>query len=146
MHFLDLLTILCAGLMTGNELAVSLFIHPVIQQLENRAQVKALSLFAGLLGKVMPFWYFTSLVLLGLEAYLRRHEPALPFLLTAVILCAAIIVFSVSVLVPINNRIARLQTSAPNGWQQEHKKWEMLHRLRILLLVVALSCFVYGVL
>ena len=146
MHLLDTLTILCAGLMTGNELAVSLFVNPVIWQLEDRAQMRALSLFASLLGKVMPFWYFSCLILLGLEAYLRRHETALPLLLAAVILWAAIIVYTISVLVPINNRIARLQAALPEGWQQAHKKWDMLHRLRILLLIVALSCFIYGVL
>jgi hypothetical protein len=57
MLFLDILTILCAGLMIGNELAVSLFVNPVIWKLEDRSQAKALSLFAGTLGKVMPFWY-----------------------------------------------------------------------------------------
>jgi len=43
MFFLDVLTILCTGLMIGNELAVSLFVNPVIWQLEDRSQSKALA-------------------------------------------------------------------------------------------------------
>jgi hypothetical protein len=55
MLFLDIFTILCTGLMVGSELAVSLFVNPVIWKLEDRSQAKALSLFAGTLGKAMPF-------------------------------------------------------------------------------------------
>jgi hypothetical protein len=84
MLFLDVLTILCAGLMIGNELAVSLFVNPVIWKLEDRSQAKALSLFAGTLGKVMPLWYALCLVLMVVEAYLRRHQPGLTLLLMAV--------------------------------------------------------------
>jgi len=41
--------------------------------------------------------------------------------------------------VPINNRIAALNPTAPApGWRQDHKKWDALHRVRILLLVLAL--------
>jgi len=87
MHLLDLLTILCAGLMTGNELCrFSLRQFRSSGQLEDRAQMRALSLFARLLGKVMPFWYFSCLVLLGLEAYLAGMRPRCLWLLAAVIL------------------------------------------------------------
>jgi hypothetical protein len=41
--------------------------------------------------------------------------------------------------VPINNRIASLNTAAPEpGWERDHRKWDALHRVRILLLIVAL--------
>jgi hypothetical protein len=41
--------------------------------------------------------------------------------------------------VPINNRIASLNTAAPApGWERDHRKWDALHRVRILLLMVAL--------
>lgn len=42
-------------------------------------------------------------------------------------------------LVPINDRIASMNTGAPvPGWKQDHKKWDFLHRIRIVLLLVAL--------
>ena len=146
MLFLDVLTILCAGLMIGNELAVSLFVNPVIWKLEDRSQAKALSLFAGTLGKVMPFWYALCLVLMVVEAYLRRHQPALTLLLVAVAIWIAIIVYTVTTLVPINNRIARLADGLPEGWRQEHKRWDTYHRWRILSLVIAMVCLVGGIL
>ena|SRR5579871_309478 len=147
MLLLDVITILCAGLMVGNELTVSLFINPVIWQLDEHAQAKALSLFARYLGKAMPIWYALCLVLLIVEAYLRRHQPALPLLLTAIILWIAVILYTVTALVPINNRIAALSTaSLPTQWRSEHKKWDTLHRFRILALITAMICLTYALL
>jgi uncharacterized membrane protein len=146
MRFLDVLTILCTGLMIGNELAVSLFVNPVIWQLEERSQAKALSLFAGILGKVMPFWYGLCLILMMVETYLRRHQPAMTLLLVAVAIWIAIIIYTLTTLVPINNRIARLQSALPEGWRKEHKRWDTLHRWRVLLLTIAMVCLVWGIL
>jgi uncharacterized membrane protein len=128
MHALDLCTILCLGLLTGNELAVSLFVNPAIWKLNESAQAQALSLLARSLGKVMPIWYALSLVLLIVEAYVRRNSPHAHLLYGAVILWIAAIVYTVSALVPINNRIARLDLpSLPAGWSQEHRRWDRLH-------------------
>ena len=146
MLFLDVLTILCTGLMIGNELAVSLFVNPVVWQLDDRSQAKALSLFAGILGKVMPFWYVLCLLLMAAETYLRRHQPGLTLLLIAVCIWIGIIVYTLTTLVPINNRIARLADSLPEGWRQEHRRWDTYHRWRILLLVIAMVCLVLGIL
>jgi uncharacterized membrane protein len=147
MYLLDVVTILCTGFMIGNELSVSLFIHPVVGQLDEQAQTKALSLFARLLGKAMSFWYAAALILLIAEAYLRRHAPSFPLLLVAAVIWAAVIVYTLFALVPINNRIAALTTAAPPaGWRQEHKKWNTLHRWRILMLTVAMVCLILGIL
>ncbi len=146
MLFLDVLTILCTGLMIGNELTVSLFINPIVWKLDDNSQAKALSLFAGLLGKVMPFWYALSLVLMLVEVYVRRHQPGESLLLIAVGLWIAIIVYTITTLVPINNRIARLAGVLAVGWREEHKKWDRYHRWRIVLLLIAMVCFVLGVL
>lgn len=147
MRLFDTLAILCLGLMIGNEFAVSAFVNPVIWKLNDDAQAKALSLFARLLGKAMPVWYATCLALMIGEAYQRRHEPALTLFLIAVAIWIAIILYTVFRLLPINNRIASLAVGAlPVGWLQQHKKWDMLHRWRILFLVAAMSCLVYGIL
>jgi uncharacterized membrane protein len=146
MLFLDVLTILCTGLMIGNELAVSLFVNPVVWQLEDRSQARALSLFAGTLGKVMPFWYAWCLLLMIAETYLRRHQPGMTLLLIAVVIWIAIIIYTITTLLPINNRIARLGDSLPGGWRQEHKRWDTYHRWRILSLVIAMVCLVLGIL
>lgn len=139
MHLLDIFTIVFAGLLTGNELTVSLFINPVMRKLDAAAQTRALSLFAGLLGRAMPFWYVLCLVLLAAETFVHRGKAVFSALLAATILWVFIIVASIFVLVPINNRIAALSQETPlEGWLPEHTRWENLHRVRILLLLVAL--------
>ena len=145
MHALDLVTILCVGLLVGNELAISLFVNPALWQLEDHAQANALSLLARSLGKVMPFWYALSLTLLLAEAYGHRHGAALNLLLTAVSIWAAIVIYTILILVPINKRTSSLvPTSLPIGWRQDHKKWDKHHRLRILLLIAAMSCLIFA--
>jgi hypothetical protein len=142
MQFLDVFTIVCTGLLVGNELAVSLFVNPVVWKLDDDAQMKALSLFARLLGRAMPVWYGLCLVLLIAEGYVRRDG----WIMAAAIVWAATIVWTIAVLVPINNRIAALAGDASQtGWKQSHNRWDRLHRLRILLLVVAMVCLSYGI-
>jgi hypothetical protein len=146
MHTLDLFTILCLGLMTGNELAVSLFVNPAIWQLNESAQAQALGLLARSLGKAMPIWYALSLVLLIVEAYIRRKSPHANLLYGAVVLWIAAIVYTVSMLVPINNRIGRLDlASLPAGWGLEHRRWDRLHRWRIGVLTIATALLVWSI-
>jgi len=147
MQSFDILTILCVGLMIGTELTVSAFINPVVWQLEEKVQARILSLFTGLLGRVMPRWYASCFVLMLIEAYLRRHEPALPFLLTAAAIWLAVILFTIATLVPINKRMVVLESGPlPAGWRQEHKRWDVLNRWRILFLVVAMVFMLHGIL
>jgi uncharacterized membrane protein len=143
---LDLFTILSLGLLTGNELAVSWFVNPAIWELNELPQAQALSLLARSLGKVMPIWYALCLVLLIVEAYVRRNLPHVHLLYGAVILWIAAIVYTISTLVPINNRIARLDlTSLPAGWRQEHRRWDGLHRWRIGMLAIATASLVWSI-
>lgn len=52
-------------------------IHPSgLVELEERAQARAISLFAAKLGTVMPFWYALSLVLLLVETVVHGMDPA----------------------------------------------------------------------
>ena len=145
MHLLDTITITLAGLMVGNELAVAAFFNPAAWRLESTPQAQALSILGGSLGRVMPVWYGVCLALVALESYLHRHQAVLVPLLTATLIWAGVIIFSISALVPINNRIASLNTAAPTpGWKQDHKKWDSLHRIRLLLLAVALVALTYA--
>ena len=144
MHPLDTITIILAGLMVGNELAVAAFFNPAAWRLESTPQAQALSILAGSLGRVMPVWYGLCLALLVLESFLHRGQAAFIPLLTATVIWAGVIIFSISALVPINNRIASLNTAPTPGWKQDHKKWDSRHRIRILLLAVALLLFTYA--
>ena len=145
MHLLNTITITAAGLMVGSELAVSAFVNPAVWELENVPQAQGLSLLARSLGRVMPVWYGVCLALLALESFLHRHQPALAPLLTATLIWTGVIIFTIGMLVPINNRVASLNSAAlAPGWKRDHKKWDSLHRVRILLLGLALFVLTYA--
>jgi uncharacterized membrane protein len=141
MHLFNVVTVFFILVLLGVEFCVSVFINPVMRQLEAEPQARALSLFAALLGGVMPFWYGACLLLLAVEAWLHRGTAAYPLLLTAAVLWLAVIVFTVVVLVPINNRIA---ARSADNWQQQHRRWTNLHHLRVLILAVAAFCLLWS--
>jgi uncharacterized membrane protein len=139
MHLLNIIGITSAGLMVGTELSVSAFVNPALGRLESGPQAQARSVLARSLGLAMPVWYGLCLTLVMLESFLHLHQATLNPLLIAAALWAGAVVLSISALVPINNRIASLNTAAPApGWERDHRKWAALHRVRILLLMLAL--------
>lgn len=139
MLLLDVLTIVSIALLMGAEFAVSAFVNPVLWKLDPAARMQATRLFAALLGAVMPFWYGLNLLLLLAEAITRRHHAGLSLLITvAAIIWAAVIAFSVLALVPINNRMAQLGPDSPGvDALREHKRWDALHRIRVLAVCVS---------
>ena len=147
MHLLNIITISSVGLMVGNELSVSAFVNPALRRLGSGPQAQALSVLARSLGRAMPVWYGLCLALLALESFLHSRQTTLAPLLIAAALWAGAIVLSISALVPINNRIAFLNAEAPApGWEHDHRKWDALHRVRILLLMLALLIVVNALL
>ncbi len=145
MDFLNIVTTLCIGLLIGTEFAVSAFINPVLRKLDDAAQSAAIRLFARRLGRAMPFWYVASLLLLISVAIGRLHRPGIILLGGAVGIWAAVIVLTLLFLVPINNRMARMDAAAfTESARREHRKWDTLHRVRVAALAVAMVAFLAG--
>lgn len=139
MLILDITTIVCIGLMVGVELSVSAFINPALWKLETGTQMQAIRLFAIKLGFVMPFWYALSLSLLLIETFFRWHQPNALLLALAVGIWMLVIILTLLFLVPINNRLARMESfSAIDEALRNHRKWDALHRLRVMALIAAL--------
>jgi uncharacterized membrane protein len=146
MSSFEIAAILCIGLLLGTELAVSVFINPIVWQLDETAQATAIRLFATRLGKAMPFWYAVSLIFLIVEAVLYRHQATLPLLIAACVIWAAVILLTLLFLVPINNRMMRLAANSfPEAERQQHKKWDARHRLRIAALGASFLCFLIAI-
>jgi uncharacterized membrane protein len=142
MFVLDVVTTVCLGLLIGTEFSVSVFINPVLRRLDEQAQARATGLFARRLGSAMPFWYAGSLLLLIAGAVVRRQEAGDALLIAACVIWAAVIVATVLVLVPIANRMSRLDSdSFPPEAQREHQTWDRLHRVRVGALAAAAICF-----
>ena len=145
MNLLNIATILCIGLLTGAELAVSAFINPVVWKLDLAAQARAFRLFGHRLGRAMPVWYIASLLLLVSETITHRHKSHVGLLGVAIAFWGTAIALSLLSLVPINNRMVRLDA---DGWtesaQRELRKWDKLHRVRVAVLAVAMIFFLAG--
>jgi uncharacterized membrane protein len=142
LRILDILTAGCIGLLIGTELAVSVFINPILWKLENPVQLTATRLFAKRLGTAMPFWYVASLVLLIAETIVRRHESGAVLLAIASVIWAAVIVLTIVFLVPINNRLAQIgSTSIAEVARQQHRRWDRMHRYRVAALGTSMFFF-----
>lgn len=130
-----------AGTMNSNELTVAVFVHPRLSALNDATHARAAQALAVALGRAMPFCYALTLLLSGAVAFFARPAgtPGHGLVLAAAGLFAVIIVYTVLMLVPINNQVARWQVeSLPANWRELRRRWDALHAVRVGALVVAL--------
>jgi hypothetical protein len=144
-HVLLAVTILLAGLMVGNELAVGLFLHPTLAHLADGLHAPTRRAFAALFGRVMPFWYaavaLLTIAVTWLDPPLRSMDGKL--LLASSVLWVIAIVYSVIFPAPLNSRIAAWQLqSLPATWQSDRRRWDHLHAFRMVLLLLAYLCLI----
>jgi hypothetical protein len=143
-----LLSLFTSGLLVGNELAVAVFIHPVLYSVADEAHVRVAKPLARRLGRSMPFWYAISLVFAILQMLIVRAAPVAWWLCcAAAILLALIIVLTILLPVPINNRIAGWDVDRlPTDWLSMRRRWDLYHRVRVFLLVVVLVLLILSAL
>jgi hypothetical protein len=115
------------------EFSVSAFVNPAVSRLEPEAQLKMLSRFALVLGKVMPVWYPFCALLFAIQTWLNWHTSERGVLLTADAVWLLASVASILFLVPLNTRIAE----SAADWQRVHRIWDSRHRVRIVALFIA---------
>ena len=143
----DILTATAAAMMAGNEFAIAAFVHPQLWTLDDATHARAATSLARILGKVMPLWYAAVLVLILGAAYEHRpilHGPG-SLILASAVLWVAIILFTIPVLVPINNRIARMDPNQPYAtWRLDRAHWDRLHTIRVTLLILAILLLLTG--
>ncbi len=138
---LEIAAIAVAGTMTGNELAVAVFVHPRISRLDDEAHVKAAQTLARALGAAMPFWYALTLLLSLAVTFLAHFTWSTPrwLALGATALFGAMIVYTLILPVPINNQVALwTPDSLPSNWRALRRRWDMLHAIRVGFLIVGL--------
>jgi uncharacterized membrane protein len=143
----DIAAATVTGLMAGNEFAVAAFVHPQLHKLPQTTHAQTAVPLARVLGKAMPFWYGVALVLILGAAFEHRPVSSGPglFILLAAVIWAATIVFTVTMLVPINNRIAKMNPEHPyDCWLQDRSRWDQLHQVRVALLIMAFILLLTG--
>jgi uncharacterized membrane protein len=133
MHLFNVATLFIVLTLIGVEFSVSAFVNPAAWRLEPEAQLKMLSRFALVLGKVMPVWYPVCALLFCVETWLYWHTSGRAVLLTADAIWLLASVASILFLVPLNTRIAE----GAADWQRIHRTWDRRQRVRIVALSTA---------
>ncbi len=144
LEILKIVVIIVAGLMVGSELAVAVFVHPTLDTLPDDVHLPAASALARVQGRFMPFWYILVVLLTLAEVTVQWHQSGrvpIPIVISAGLWTLAIL-YSVTALVPINNR---LKSNPPPDWKTYRRRWDLLHRWRVVLLTIAFAFLVLGV-
>src|SRR5712664_1784014 len=147
MEVLNVVAIIVAGLMVGNELAIAAFVHPTLDRLPDAVHLPAATALARVLGRFMPFWYILVFLLTLTEVLIQWHQSShLPiWIATSAILWLLASVYSITALVPINNRIASwAEATPPADWKTFRSRWDLLHRWRVVLLTIAFAFLIVG--
>ena len=148
MEVLNVIAIIVAGLMVGSEMAVAAFVHPTLDRLPDAVHLPAASALARVLGRFMPFWYVLVVLLTLAEVLVRWHQSGrVPmWIATSALLWVLAVVYSITALVPINNRITSWEkVTPPADWKTYRSRWDLLHRWRVVLLTIAFALLIVGV-
>lgn len=135
-HIAQILTVIVVGTLVGVEFGVAAFTNPILERLPDDAYRQARAAGGRLLGTVMPFWYVGAAALLIGNAVV---DPT-PLPVTAVVLMGAVLVLTLTTLVPINNRVAAWAGAGPDAAPTSRAlahRWDRLHWLRVALLFAA---------
>ena len=137
---LHLFAIVVLGLMTGSELNVALFAHPILNRQPQETHILVRASLAALLGRVMPFWMAGSTLLNLLLLLPIEHLGPTAWRLAAISFGIQVfaVVFSLVGPVPINNRILKwTPDSIPSDWKRQEHTWDVYHAVRTGALCVA---------
>ncbi len=135
------LALLITGPMVGVEIAVAAFTNPVFGRLPDEAFRQARSDGSRVLGKVMPFWYIATLVLLVVCAVVMGADPLVT---AAAVVMGVVVLITVALMVPINNRIGRW-TDTGEVSRKDAVRWDRLHWVRVAMLIAVFVLLVVGV-
>lgn len=133
---LAVITATVVGVMVGVEFAVAVFVGPIFRRLPIGSWIEASADGGRVLGRVMPFWYIGSLLLVAGLAAAAWGGPGGGAAVAAAALLVVSVVMSVTLLVPINNR-AKTWTADnhPADWREQHQRWDRLHYARVAIIV-----------
>jgi uncharacterized membrane protein len=138
---LNIATTACIGLLVGSELFLTAFTNPVLGELDEPARLKAAHLLTARAATPLPLWNVLGLVLLIVQAVVHRHEPGFSLLVAASVLWAAAAAFTLTLMLPLNSRLARADSaSSPKQSLLDYKRWSARHLPRLLVLAAALLC------
>src|ERR1700733_13607359 len=135
---LFVITATVTGIMVGVEFAVAVFVNPIQLRLPVGSWIQATADGGRVLGRVMPFWYVGSLLLPDGAAAARGGGSGGDAAVAAAALLIVSVVMSVTLLVPINNRVITWTADDhPADWREQHQRWDRLHYARVAIIIAA---------
>jgi hypothetical protein len=121
------LALLLAGPLVGIELGVAAVINPLADRLPDSGYRIVRSGGGKWLGALMPFWYIGTFVVLVVLAVGSRAA------IVPVVLMGLALLLTVTILVPINNRVSKWATDADVD-RSLASRWDRFHWIRVGLL------------
>lgn len=143
---MTVIALLLLGTLTGNELAISAFVHPALARLADVHHAASAQGIARVYGRYAPFWYVATLLTLVVLVWRTRliGSEGLLFGASATLMVAALALTLIG-LVPINNRVSSWALDdLPSNWKRERSRWDMLHTVRVALLLGSLIALALG--
>jgi hypothetical protein len=137
----EVVALVITGPMVGVEIAVAAFTNPIFDRLPDDAFRLARSDGSRVLGRVMPFWYIATLVVLIATAVVTSGNW---LIVAAAALMALVVLLTVTMLVPINNRVGAWSQAADVD-RILARRWDRLHWLRVAMLVTLFVLLAVGV-
>jgi len=128
-RLLEIVAVVVTGPLLGVEFAVAAIVGPLTAKLPDSGFRLIRTGGGRWLGALMPFWYIGATALLVAAAI---TSPGVPVIVAAVFM-AATVVLSVTVLVPINNRVVRWASDADVD-RALARRWDRFHWVRVGLL------------
>jgi len=138
-EIIEVLALVVAGPMVGVEISVGAFANTIFGRLPDASFRQARSDASRVLGRAMPFWYIAALVLLIAAAAVTWPNW---LLVASAAVMAVVVLMTVTVMVPINNRIGSWTDASDRDLA---RRWDRLHWLRIILLLVMVVLLAVGV-
>ena len=136
LHALAVITATVTGIMVGVEFFVAVFFEMILAPLPAGPALEARASGGRLLGRVMPFWYIASLILIAAMAVAAKGGTATGAAIAAAALFAVSVVLSIALLVPINNRSKTWTADDhPDDYREQAQRWDQLHYLRVAILI-----------
>ncbi|MFD2419280.1 anthrone oxygenase family protein [Amycolatopsis pigmentata] len=140
---LEVFTTVVVGVMVGVEFSVAFVMNRIFDGLPGDSGLRAHAHGGRMLGAVMPFWYITSLVLVVVWAIAGWHHHGTGLVVTAGALLILSVIMSISLLVPINNRLKTWTPEhRPADWKRQKNRWDRFHYVRVAVIIAAFALLV----
>jgi uncharacterized membrane protein len=143
LNALEVVTTVVVGVMVGVEFSVAFVINPILNALHEDSGQLGRAHGGRMLGALMPVWYITSLVLVGIWAVAGWHPHGTGLVVTAGALLILSVVMSLLLLVPINNRGKTWTPDhRPADWKEQMNRWDRFHYVRVAVIIAAFALLV----